>query len=261
MRLGISYNIFDGEELLEASIKAIRDSVDYVSVIYQLESNFGDKCSPTLEPLLEDLKNKGLIDFIYKYKGKNNPQTNEIEKRNIGLEISRYNKCTHHLSIDCDEFYIKEDFDNAKKLIEDNGYDVTSCDIVNYHKLPTCQVTEKIEPFRVPFIFEIKKSNYFTFRGYYIDLIDPTRMISDYEKPYHFKDNELIMHHMTTIRKDLKKKYSSWTARLNFKSDDIINTRVNEVINYEINMGGEPSEIYGTHPKCIEVENIFNIIL
>ena len=41
MKVGISYNLFDGEELLEASIKSVRDNVDYISIVYQTESNFG----------------------------------------------------------------------------------------------------------------------------------------------------------------------------------------------------------------------------
>ena len=43
MKLGVSYNLFDGEELLENSIKCIRDSVDHISVVYQSTSNFGEK--------------------------------------------------------------------------------------------------------------------------------------------------------------------------------------------------------------------------
>ena len=31
MRLGVSYNLFDGEELLEHSIRCIREKVDYIS--------------------------------------------------------------------------------------------------------------------------------------------------------------------------------------------------------------------------------------
>ena len=34
-KLGVSYNLFNGEELLEASIKSIRQNVDYINVIYQ----------------------------------------------------------------------------------------------------------------------------------------------------------------------------------------------------------------------------------
>ena len=31
MRLGVSYNVCDGEELLEHSIRCIREKVDYIS--------------------------------------------------------------------------------------------------------------------------------------------------------------------------------------------------------------------------------------
>ena len=31
MKLGVSYNVFDGEELLECSIRSVRENVDYVS--------------------------------------------------------------------------------------------------------------------------------------------------------------------------------------------------------------------------------------
>ena len=40
MKIGVSYNLFDGEELLESSIKSIRKNVDYISVVYQTISNF-----------------------------------------------------------------------------------------------------------------------------------------------------------------------------------------------------------------------------
>ena len=35
MKLGIAYNLFDGEELLEASVKSVRGCADYICVIYQ----------------------------------------------------------------------------------------------------------------------------------------------------------------------------------------------------------------------------------
>jgi len=54
MKLGISYNVFDGEELLESSIRQIRNQVDYVSVVYQKVSNFGKECN---ENLIDNLNN------------------------------------------------------------------------------------------------------------------------------------------------------------------------------------------------------------
>ena len=44
MKLGLAYNLFDGEELLEYSLRSIRNNVDYISVQYQEISNHGEKC-------------------------------------------------------------------------------------------------------------------------------------------------------------------------------------------------------------------------
>ena len=45
MNLGVSYNFFNGEEHLLASIKSIRDSVDFVCLVYQNISNKGNNIS------------------------------------------------------------------------------------------------------------------------------------------------------------------------------------------------------------------------
>ena len=94
MRLGVSYNIFDGEELLEGSIKQIRSEVDYISVVYQTISNFGNKCNEELIPLLNRLKSEGLVDELYEYKPKieNGGHYNEIVKRNI-IQHFHYTEC------------------------------------------------------------------------------------------------------------------------------------------------------------------------
>lgn len=56
--------MWDGEELLEASIKSVRASVDYIVVVYQTISNFGNMCSEQLVPLLERLQAEKLIDEL-----------------------------------------------------------------------------------------------------------------------------------------------------------------------------------------------------
>ena len=71
MKLGISYNLFDGEELLEYSINSVRDSCDHINVVYQKISNWGEPCSKDLEDILHDLLRKKLIDKIYCYSPKN----------------------------------------------------------------------------------------------------------------------------------------------------------------------------------------------
>jgi len=90
MKLGISYNLFDGEELLESSIQSVRASADHINVIYQKISNWGEPCSENLEDLLSDLVKKKLIDKIYCYSPKKTSAgKNELHKRNIGLNIAK----------------------------------------------------------------------------------------------------------------------------------------------------------------------------
>jgi len=52
MLLGLAYNLFDGEELLEYSIKSIRKNVDFICVVWQKISNHGEQCNEGLEELL-----------------------------------------------------------------------------------------------------------------------------------------------------------------------------------------------------------------
>ena len=121
MKLGVSYNLFDGEELLESSIKSIRTNVDFISVVYQTVSNFGNPCNEELEPLLESLHKEGLIDELFEYRPNINKggHYNEIRKRNIGLTLSEGDGCTHHMAMDSDEFYTDEQFKHMKNVIED----------------------------------------------------------------------------------------------------------------------------------------------
>ena len=52
MKLGVTYSLFDGEELLPFSILSIRPHVDYINVVFQEHSWFGDKCTPLVRPML-----------------------------------------------------------------------------------------------------------------------------------------------------------------------------------------------------------------
>ena len=50
---GVSYSIFDGIELLEHSIKSIRNSCDYINVVYSNISWYGNKTNDVQKYPLE----------------------------------------------------------------------------------------------------------------------------------------------------------------------------------------------------------------
>jgi hypothetical protein len=78
--VGAGYNVFDGIELLEASIRSIRPVVSFVCVVYQTVSNFGAKAPGRLGAALKDLVKRGLVDELIHYA----PQTfSDAEKTHL----------------------------------------------------------------------------------------------------------------------------------------------------------------------------------
>ena len=54
-KLGIAYNLFDGEELLANSLENMRSMVDFICVVYQTKSNFNN-LNKNVEKVVKDLK-------------------------------------------------------------------------------------------------------------------------------------------------------------------------------------------------------------
>jgi hypothetical protein len=247
MKLGVSYNVFDGEELLEGSIKQIRTEVDYVSVVYQTISNFGNPCNPTLISLLEKLKNEGLIDELYHYKPKTDKggHYNEITKRNVGLSISQRAGCTHHMSMDSDEYYNTLEFNNIKKLIEYGDYDSSYCQMMTYYK-DWEYVLDPPETYYVSLIFKLNTDSTYVFGANAPVLVDPTRKMSNCIKPLILERNKIQMHHGSYIRNDIKLKLVNSSASINFNKD------IEKIVDYYNNWkypnkalwGGLPSQFH-----------------
>ena len=94
-KLGIAYNVFDGEELLPYSLKGIRGLAEYIVVVYQTTSNYGNE-NKNLLPFLEKLVDAKMVDELVEYEPQlnivdelGNPylkkgSVNEQTKRNIG---------------------------------------------------------------------------------------------------------------------------------------------------------------------------------
>ncbi len=138
MNLSVSYNFFNGEKHLQASVRSIRASVDFVSVVYQEISNSGEPITDIALALLTSLKKQGLVDVIYKYEPNLQIErfNNELEKRRIGLQLALDADCTHFFTMDADEFYRRDELDFAKKLIVANNIESSSVSSFFHLKSP-----------------------------------------------------------------------------------------------------------------------------
>jgi hypothetical protein len=266
MKLGVSYIVFDGVELLEHSIKQIRRHVDFLQVIYQDQSWFGRSISPESVLELEKLKRKGLIDSLIKFTqfipvqpgAAFRSKTYERAKRQMGLQSCLTAGCTHYLCMDVDEFYIEEEFKSAKEIISVKGYTSTAVKFINYVNYPTLH--RGYDSSSVPFICKIDLNSKMDSK--FFIKCDPTRgIIPVGESTHQFKGSEISMHHMETVRKDLRLKYESTTRAL------FIRSKTNELVS-NIKSVREDTEVFGfnkiIYPKSSKVrlkkvDNIFNI--
>lgn len=243
MRQIAIYNTFDSEELLEGSINCLRDHVDFVLVVAQTVSNFGEHYSGGYE-LAKKLK---IVDDVILYEPNllpdwNSGSANETAKRNLGIEYAKQHGFTHFLNIDNDEYY--EDFGKAKQQYIDSGAKGSVVKMFTYFKHPALRF-EHPDNYYVPFIFELN-SNTFVGDNDIGFVCDPTRKPNE-------KDVIVIgekMHHFSWIRNDIIRKVNNSSARGNITSalEDYNNSNCKE--GYFVSHFGQ---------KLIKVPNRFNI--
>lgn len=271
MKLGVAYIVFDGVELLEHSIRQIRPHVDFICVVYQKISWFGKPMSRADFQALESMQKRRLTNKLIafnSFRSLSDSSANSIiraksyerAKRQVGLDTCIAARCTHFLCMDVDEFYDPIEFSLAKSKIERDGFGTTAVRFINYVNLPTLH--RGYDPKRVPFICKVSRGSKMT-RGFFVKC-DPTRGISpSHDLTHEFASNEITMHHMETVRRDLTAKYCS-TTRANFKRDKIqqlvhtIRQTNSESTSVDFNQIIYPGQKKMTLTRC---ENRFNIPL
>lgn len=246
-KLAAIYNVWDGVELLEGSIRSIINDVDVIIIVYQKVSNFGEEYDPCPEIIHACSQfSRGNFHFEEYTPAIGNGFQNESKKRNIGLNLARELECTHFLHIDTDEYY--KNFAEAKKLYIESGAEGSVCKLFTYFKLPTLRF-ETEDGYFVPFIHKL---NFDTLAGTidYPFYVDPTRRINCHnvvELPVH-------MHHFSWVRKDINRKARNSSAKNNIERG----TMTQDYINPKVGPGFYVKDY---DKKLIEVENYFNINL
>lgn len=243
MKLAAIYNVWDGEELLPASILSIREHVDLIIIVYQDVSNFGEKHNP-LDYLPEWMFLADDIIFDkFKPRIMTDAKRNEVLKRNNGIELALEYDCTHFLHMDCDEIY--QDFDEAKEFYINSGHAGSVCKLHTYFKRPTLRL-ETPEDYYVPFIHVLRQD---TIAGgnVYPFYVDPTRRINEMD----IIELPVFMHHYSWVRNNIMRKVNNSTARKGLMKGKHIK-------DYQrVLKAGDYIECY--ERKLIEVEDYFNL--
>jgi len=213
-KFGVSFALYDGEELLEAAAANIRPHADYINVVYSPESYYGQPGNPAIPVMLKTLEKKGLIDEIITYKPKkfaeNRPEKDALEReqRNVGLKAARKAKCDYFMSMDTDEFYDPAAVAKAKMKILRDGITHSFVHILNYGRLPTQLSNSRKWEYYVPFYAKLSSS---TKLGEDEDrapcLCTSMRLPSYSEGAKYYVLEDIFMHHYTRVRKNLADKY------------------------------------------------------
>ncbi|MBP5160626.1 MAG: hypothetical protein ILP11_01050 [Alphaproteobacteria bacterium] len=218
LKWAVSYSVWDGEELLEESIRSIRGVADYVQVVWQKVSWRGTPASTLLEPLLKRLKEDRLIDELVEFQPDINdkPWHNELKKRNLGLALLKKRGVDYFMTMDADEFYEADQLQEVKYTILKENLTHVYSPITTY-LAPTKQL---IEP--SCFVNIWSRIHFFSRLGHNRHapcLCDPTREVLHFPFAKYWVQDKMAMHHFSKLRKNVMAKWresSAFNARKTF---------------------------------------------
>lgn len=229
MRLVSIINVWaDAVELLPHCVQNMCDcGVNGVIIIWSEASNYGEIKKDYFKI---DCFDKNGLQFIHLFQREpffNHPMNCETDKRNYGLDKARELGFTHFLTMDQDEFYEPEKFKKVRKYIEDKSLKGIVCPSNVYFKSP--KLTIGRDSTLVPFIHELQPRIKHEFnRSYPFSWIkgqiriDPTRSLSINTGVEYTE--EVVMHHMSYVRRDIQMKIRNSSARGNIqKSKTLLN--------------------------------------
>lgn len=259
MKLAACYTVFDGTELLEASMRVIAQHVDFFVLSFQMISNKGEHmAAPDRQIMLHFMdgilmKDKPVFCIEYLTDFTVNAKENERRKHTQMIEHARARGATHFLMSACDHFYREVDFGECKHLVEYNDYDATFTAMYTYYKKPTWQITP-IEDYYMPFICKLHPETKIQRVPNFPLLVDPSVQMNTLGKWLLFQENEIMLHHYSMIRRDINGKFRNAASPWKPIQIDEFTREWNE---YDIKEN--PGVKYFKERKIKEVRDYFNL--
>lgn len=191
-KVGAIYNTFYGLELIEDSILSIRDSVDYIVLVHQKKGfNGGDE--PKINKyIINYLLSNNIVDDIIYYDNFNiNVEKSVLEKRNIGLEYCKKNKCDYIIPLDCDELYNSDELTDEINTMNEEGIDTLYSPIYAYYYDENHYFKDT---YYVPSVYKVDNRK-FEITASSV-LVDPVRKMKENK----YKISTMGMHHFTYLK-------------------------------------------------------------
>lgn len=215
MKLGIAFNAFDGTELLEFAARSVRALASHVVVVHQARSNFGEPADPRASAEVAACRESGLVDEVLMYSVVHRGgHANEVAKRSIGMDLCAARGCTHFMSMDVDEVYRPSELEAAAAAVESTDADSSACMMRTYYGSPSWELSPS-EDYYVPLIYKLDGRR-FSMGCRWQVAADPTRRLCPVGRIKLFGRDEIEMHHLSYVRRDIRAKLRNSSARVNF---------------------------------------------
>jgi len=234
MKLCAIIHCWDDWYLLDHVVKNMSPLVDGILVIGSDRSNYGEFSEIPLHWKATVIKWEPSL---------HHPSHSETARRNFGLNIARKVGYTHFINQDSDELYDPDQFNAAKKYLNDNPHlNGLVVESYVYFKSPTLTIGKDIT--LVPHIHKLTPTIRHEFNKNYPFAwinkqirIDPTRSLNINSGVEMF---ECPMFHYSWVRRDYEKKIRNSTARANLERSTILQDLVNAKEGYFCQFYGKP---------------------
>ena len=259
MKLAALYTLFNGVDQLGRSLEEIRESVDEIIFGLQTVSNSGNTINyKDADIISAEAKKYGILSNMVRYDPdlSLNPKENERRKFGALIRAAKVRGCTHFVLLAADHIYQKDEFNKAKEYIKEHDMiDVSLSSMYTYYKKPTWQLTP-IENYYMPFICKIHPNTTVSALPYPY-LTDPSVRVRPIELIHRFREKDLMLHHYSMVRKDIRSKFENAAAAQNWPQK--IEGFIDEFNNYDIEENHGVSYFKGR--KIKEVNNLFNLVI
>lgn len=213
MAFGCIYNVFDGCELLEASlINSKENGFNENVVVYQTKSYYGNKINEyDIEEVISYYLKNNLIDkaikLNFEINAKNSLQARQMEKQKYqaGLDYLIEKGFDYFRVSGIDEFFLKDEFSYGYKYILDNNIDRAFCRIITYSDV-NLQDKSSTDNIGAVFLYKIKP-NYKMGEGQGTKIrIDDIVKYGQNSNDLLFPVDKVMLHHFRLTRINLKDK-------------------------------------------------------
>lgn len=257
MKLALLYTVWTGDdmEMLKKSIEYHRNSVSRIYICWQNVSNKGEICSNLeLINMLKSVK-EYIIPIMYHPNLDLNTKENERIKHNLVIQHAKSDKYTHFILSACDHFYEPKHIEFARQWHENNPQvDLSITKMVTYYKNDNWCLYP-LESYGMPFIHKLKPETEISRTAVYPIVVDPSVKVNTSENIHVFDENEVLLHHYSMIRKDIKKKFRNAASSIRW-TPEMVETFISEYENAKL---GDSISYFGGL-KLVEKNEVLELI-